>query len=189
MRRRVRLSRTTLRPLSLLAALAAACGGEEADGDDPAPDAAAAEPDAADDVPVAGCATDGTLRFALSGAGLSEHEGRTVTVFVAEPSGSAETPSRVAVRSEVVIADGAFTVDCPTALLPTLTYAYWGAYLDVDEDGRCTGADLGALEQYFGWVDPVVYEVPLAAWMATDALPVPVGSTQATFCAEAFPGP
>jgi hypothetical protein len=98
------------------------------------------------------CAVDGDFALRVSGAGFSEHAGRTLGVSAME---SPSAPAPAAVLLARVASDGTFQVACAKALSENYTYPSYGVWLDVDGDGKCGARDLVTSAQFYGWTADV----------------------------------
>jgi hypothetical protein len=160
------------------ALLVAACGGSfEPDRRPP------------EEITPASCPTDGAFGLRLYGVGLGAHEGRRVRVSVVEPAsieGGAPRTFRLSSR----VTGGAFEVSCPAALRENMAYPSWAVLVDVDDDGRCGGTDIGYAGQFYGWTANVEGEVPAGSWERVSAetpLRGPMPGGAADFCGGFFP--
>lgn len=74
---------------------------------------------------------------------------------------------RVALLTEIV-ADGGFTLRCPTALSESERQPSVAAYVDLDASGDCSGPDQGIRVARDEWREDTVIELDRAGWYAVD---------------------
>jgi len=104
------------------------------------------------------CAADGSLDFHVYADSFGAYEGKQVTVAAFEPHQDFEThvtTLRRPVRMSAMVTDGAFSIDCPSGLQPSLAYPSYAVYVDLDGDGGCGASDVGLQMELYGWTSPV----------------------------------
>jgi hypothetical protein len=197
MRKEVAMKRTGL---LLLGWLASGCG-EPVGGGAAQPEERAAPQGRQEGCEI--CARDAQYDFQVTGARVAAWEGKRVTAVVFEnylPAGVLDPASEIharTVRLSTRIRDGAFSLSCPRSVRES-AYPSVALFVDVDGDGRCTGADSGYQVELYGWGWPflegstVTVSVPDSQlgldWspIAAGGLQPPIGSGAADFCSGYF---
>lgn len=139
------------------------------------------------------CPGDESFDFNLSGEDFGEWEGKRVYVAAIENDQTQLEggPNERVVLLVGTITDGGFSLVCPTSLTRTNAYPSWAAFVDVDNDGRCGGIDVGTQQQLYGWVSDVnevvssLYEVSAQPGTVAALMP-PIGSSSDIFCEGYF---
>ncbi|MBX7113430.1 MAG: hypothetical protein K1X64_03770 [Myxococcaceae bacterium] len=137
------------------------------------------------------CGGGHVLNFRIGGTGLSAWEGHVVRAAVNQddwPNWPNTFGRPVLLNGS--IQNGAFSLECQSSLDVNYGYPSWAVFVDVDGDGKCSGADVGAHLIFYGWNDHVEAKVDAAdLQVLSNVMPpnstnvwLPMGSTAADFC-------
>jgi hypothetical protein len=146
------------------------------------------------------CLTDGSFDFHVYGEGMAAWEGKRIAASAIEPHEDFSDPHHVVQTLRrplqalaTQISGGAYSIMCPSSLLPDSGYPSYAVFIDVDGDGKCGGADLGLQMQLYAWNAPIDDHIGVSvegvSFMPVAQMPGAIGDgVQANrFCQDYFP--